>query len=365
MSFTPKHLKSLVEVAMQNNASDIHIREGEPPCLRIRGDLIQVKSNKNIEAQDVRDFCQIIFNDEKTYSQYDKLRELDGVYEIPGSCRMRYNFFKFNGSHGLVLRLVNMKVPTIDELNLSESLKQIIRKRRGLILVTGATGSGKSTTLAAMIDYLNEKETKHILTIEDPIEYLHSQKKSRITQREVGRDTEDYLTGLRSALRQDPDVILLGELRDSESVAVALKAAETGHLVLATVHTTDAVATISRILSMFPPEEVNEVKKRLAESLYSTISQRMLKAKDKGKIAIAQEIMVSNPGVKECIRGDEPLERILTIIEKGGTNELDITCQSFDQHILQLYEKGLITQKEAEKSVKSKSNFLQKLLIEE
>ena len=215
-----------------------------------------------------------------------------------------------------------------------------------------------------MIDYINSKESKHIVTIEDPIEFIHPQKNSRISQREVGTDTDSYQTGLKAALRQDPDVILLGELRDAESISTALKAAETGHLVLATLHTTDVIATIGRILSMFSPDEQDDVRKRLADSLFATISQRMLKSKkSKTGIIIAQEIMVTSPGIKECIRGEETLERIYSIIEKGGTNDLGIKCQSFDQHVYKLFKKDLITESEAKKSVRSQNDFLQKQLI--
>lgn len=364
MAFSESNFHALVSVALDNGASDIHIRSGEPPCLRIRGDLVPVKSNKNIEMEDVKDICKILFHNDDMMENFDAIKDFDSVYEIENICRMRFNYFRYNNKPGLIIRLVGMKVPSIDELNLSPSLKKIARTKRGLVLVTGATGSGKSTSLAAMIDHINEVETRHIVTIEDPIEYVHPQKKSRVSQREIGTDTEDYKSALRAALRQDPDVILLGELRDADSISTALKAAETGHLVLATVHTTDALATIGRIFSMFPPEELIDVRKRLADALSATISQRMIKGKDRKRIFIAQEIMVSNPGVKECIRGDEPLERIVSIIEKGGTNALGIHCQTFDQHILKLFEKGLISQDEAEKSVKSQSDFLQKLMFE-
>ncbi|EQC45261.1 type IV pilus twitching motility protein PilT [Bacteriovorax sp. Seq25_V] len=364
MAFSLNNLNSLISVALQNNASDIHIRSGEPPCLRIRGELVPVKSNKNIEFEDVKDICNIIFPQHEL-EHFDHIKDLDFVYEIPELCRIRYNFFRYSNKIGLILRLVPMNVPEIDDLNLSPILKSIVTKKRGLILVTGATGSGKSTTLAALINQINETETRHIVTIEDPIEFLHPQKKSRITQREIGTDTEDFTSALRAAMRQDPDVILIGELRDAESISTALKASETGHLVFATVHTTDAIATIGRILSMFPPEELIDVRKRLADSLFATISQRMVKStKVKRGVVIAQEIMVTNPGVKECIRGEEPMDRIIQIIEKGGTNELGVKCQSFDQNIMELYKKGLITKAEAEKSVRSKSDFVQKLMIE-
>ncbi len=363
MSFDLKHITALIEVAMQNNASDVHIREDETPALRIRGGLIPVKSNKNLKKEDIKSICEIMFKPEDLRN-FDNLLDLDGVYEIPDMCRVRYNFYRYNGKTAIILRIVNMKIHTIDDLNLSASLKSIALRKRGLILVTGATGSGKSTTLAAMIDYINTKESKHIVTIEDPIEFIHPQKNSRISQREVGTDTDNYQTGLKAALRQDPDVILLGELRDAEAIQTALKAAETGHLVLATLHTTDVIATISRMLSMFPPDEQNDVRKRLADALFSTISQRMLKSKEsKTGITIAQEIMVTSPGIKECIRGDEQLERIYSILEKGGTNDLGIKCQSFDQHVYKLFKKGLVTESEAKKAVRSQNDFLQKQII--
>ena len=365
MAFEEKHLRALVEVAQENNASDIHIREGEAPALRIRGGLVPVKSNKNLSAEDIQQLCKIMFK-ESDADVFDEIKDLDGVFEIKDICRLRYNFYRFNNKSAIVIRIVNMAVSTIDELNLSSTLKHIAKRKRGLVLVTGATGSGKSTTLAAMIDYINTKESRHIVTIEDPIEFIHPQKKSRISQREVGTDTENFQTGLKSALRQDPDVILLGELRDGESVGTAIKAAETGHLVLATLHTTDVVATISRILSLFTPEEQDDVRKRLADALFATVSQRMLKSKvSKTGIIIAQEIMVTSPGIKECIRGEEPLERIYIIIEKGGTNDLGIKCQSFDQHVFKLFKKGLIDETEAKKSVRSQNDFLQKQLIVE
>ena len=363
MSFDLKHLRALIEVAMQNNASDVHIREGETPALRIRGGLVPVKSNKDLTTEDILNLCKVILKTED-FDRIDEITDLDGVFEIEGLCRLRYNFYRYNGKAAIIIRIVNMKIYSIDELNLSSSVKSIALRKRGLVLVTGATGSGKSTTLAAMIDYINSKESKHIVTIEDPIEFIHPQKNSRISQREVGTDTDSYQTGLKAALRQDPDVILLGELRDAESISTALKAAETGHLVLATLHTTDVIATIGRILSMFSPDEQDDVRKRLADSLFATISQRMLKSKkSKTGIIIAQEIMVTSPGIKECIRGEEALERIYSIIEKGGTNDLGIKCQSFDQHVYKLFKKDLITESEAKKSVRSQNDFLQKQLI--
>ncbi|AYF44182.1 MULTISPECIES: type IV pilus twitching motility protein PilT [Halobacteriovorax] len=364
MGFEFSHFKSLVNVAIDNNASDIHIRAEETPCFRINGDMVSVKSNKTLTTESVLDILRLLTKDNKQIGNLEDIKDLDGAVDFEDICRLRFNYFRYNNKNGIVLRVVKKEIPSFKELGLSDSLKQIIRAKRGLILVTGATGSGKSTTLASMIDYINSKRAKHIITIEDPIEFIHTQKKSRITQREVGIDTENFEDGLKFALRQDPDIILLGELRDQKSVEIALKAAETGHLVLATVHTTDAISTISRIISMFSSDEQTEARKRLSDALYSTISQRMIKSKKSPNgVRVAQEIMVTGPGVKECIRGDEPIDRILSIIENGGTNSGDIPCESFDQAIFTLLERGYITEEDASKEVRSAGDFMRKLML--
>ena len=277
MAFSAKHLRSLTEVAVNHAASDIHIRTGEPPCLRIRGDLVPIQT-KDFKLKDIIDLAKILvgIDAEKDISVED-LNEVDGSYEIEGICRLRYNIFGYTQRMGIVLRIINSVVPTIESLGFSSIIKKIALQPRGLILVTGATGSGKSTTLAAMISYINRKKHAHILTIEDPIEYVYTQDQSRITQREIGIDTISFANALRAALRQDPDIILIGEMRDKETISIALKAAETGHLVLSTVHTTDAIRTVGRVVSMFPEGEQEDVRKRLADNLYATISQRMLK----------------------------------------------------------------------------------------
>jgi twitching motility protein PilT len=261
------------------------------------------------------------------------------------------------------MRLVRNSIPTIEGLGLPKILSSIALHRRGMILVTGATGSGKSTTLAAMINHINNQRGAHIVTIEDPIEYLHPQIKSRITQREVARDTQSFTAGLRAALRQDPDIILIGEMRDPETVAIALKAAETGHLVFSTVHTTNAVSTIGRIISMFPPEEQDDVRKRLAENLYATIGQRMLKKMSNKGVVIAMEVMITGPGVKECILGNEPLSRLYKIIHEGhgpGGNG----SQTFDQHVMEIFNAGIISKETALEAAESQSDFMQKLMVD-
>ncbi len=361
MAFSKQNLESLVKVAVQHNASDIHIRAFEAPCLRIRGELVPVQT-KDFSETDLVDITKILLQERASLTNLDEINELDGGYELPGLCRLRFNYFRFSGKMGIILRIVSIDVPNTRDLGMPDVINKISEQKRGLILVTGATGSGKSTTLAAMIDHINSTKPTHIVTIEDPIEYIHPQKKARISQREIGVDTDNFAVALRAALRQDPDIILIGEMRDPETVAIALKAAETGHLVLSTVHTTDAITTIGRIISLFPPSEQEDVRKRLSENLYSTISQRMLRNKSKG-VVIAQEIMVTSPGVRECIRGEEPISRLNTIISQGkdrGGNG----SQSFDQNIMSLYQSGQITKEVALEAVTSQSDFVQKLLVD-
>jgi len=362
MAFSLKNFITLVQVGLQHHASDIHIRMGESPCLRIRGDLVPIQT-KNFTKEDIEDICKILFQDENVTSKLAKIKEFDGGYTVPDMCRIRFNFYHFNEKMGLILRLVKNAIPTIESLNLPPIIGDIAMEHTGLVLVTGPTGSGKSTTLAAMISHINHLTHNHIVTIEDPIEYLHPQVKSRLSQREVGRDTESFQAGLRAALRQDPDIIMIGEMRDPETVSIALKAAETGHLVVSTVHTTNAISTIGRIISLFPPEEQPDVRKRLAENLRATIGQRMLKSATGKGVVLAVEIMINGPGVKECILGEEPLARIQEIIEeghgKGGNGS-----QSFDQHLMALFKKGLITKETALESSETASDFLQKMLVE-
>lgn len=361
MSFTTKHLASLIQVAVQHQASDVHIRSGETPVLRIKGDLVPVQT-KNFSVEDIVDIMSIMTNDPEFHQKVNTINELDGGYSVPEMCRVRFNFFRFSTQLGIILRVIKDKVPTLKELGMPAILSQIALQNRGLILITGATGSGKSTTLAAMINHINENRASHILTIEDPIEYVHKQQSSRITQREIGIDTGSYTEALRAALRQDPDVILVGEMRDPETVSTALKAAETGHVVFSTMHTTNVLTTIGRIISMFSPQEQPEIRKRMAENIHAIIGQRMLPGKNQNVI-LAQEIMVTNPGVKEAIQGKEDIGRIQTIMangfQKGGSGG-----QTFDQHIMRLYQDKLITKETALEAVSSQADFIQKLIVE-
>lgn len=361
MAFTLKNLSSLVSVAINHKASDIHIRTNETPCLRISGELVPVQT-KVFNADDLNDIAKILTSENPSEIIASAKEEIDGAFTILDLCRIRYNIFSYFGQLGIVLRIINTHVPKLAELDMPKVLGKIALQKRGLVLVTGATGAGKSTTLAAMIDHINDNKSSHIITIEDPIEYMYVQKKSRISQREIGRDTDDFSSGLRAALRQDPDVISIGEMRDQLTVNTALKAAETGHVVFSTLHTTNTVTTIGRLISMYPAHEQPEVRKRLAENLHAIIGQRMLTGKN-GRIVIAQEIMVMSPGIRDCIIGKDDLNRIPSIISQGlgkSTNG----GQTFDQHIMYLYQKGFIDKEVALEAVSSQSDFIQKLIVE-
>lgn len=361
MAFSLKNLSSLLNVAIQHKASDIHIRTNEVPCLRIRGDLVPIQT-KTFTPEDLNDIIKILVGGNNEFTQLNDKSEIDGAYGIEGLCRIRFNIFRYFGQFGIVLRIINTQVPTLASLDMPKIISRIALQKRGMILVTGATGSGKSTTLSAMINHINENRASHIISIEDPIEYLHMQKMSRISQREVGKDTEDFASGLRSALRQDPDVISIGEMRDPITANIALKAAETGHVVFSTLHTTNTVTTIGRIISMFPDYEQPEVRKRLAENLYAIIGQRMLPGKN-GRTVIAQEIMVTSPGIRDCIAGKDDINRIPTILSQGQGKSTN-GSQTFDQHIMYLYQKGIIDKEVALDAVSSQSDFIQKLIVE-
>jgi len=359
MAFTKEDFIKLVKSAAANGVSDIHIRTNERPCFRLRGDLVPVKTEP-YSYDDVKDIALIIMKDEAKKANIDNEKEVDGSYTIPKICRVRYNLFRYQGKMGIILRLINAAIPTTEELGIPPIVNKIASTHNGLVLVTGATGSGKSSTLAAMINHVNKTKPVHILTLEDPVEYIHQPIKARITQREIGEDTENFGAALRSALRQDPDIILIGEMRDAETISIAIKAAETGHLVFGTVHTTDALNTIGRLISMFPPEEQDAVRARIADNLYATVSQRLLKTVDgKGRVA-AQEIMITSPGIREAINDPENIAEIYTYIEKGkrGTG-----TQSFDQHITDLYKEGKISLEEAKSSASSPEDFERNLMF--
>ena len=359
MALTKESFLKLIKSASDSGVSDIHLRTDERPCFRLKGDLIPVKMDP-LTPEDIKLACGMMIKDTEIVKNIDKIKEHDGSFSIPKICRVRYNFMRYQGKMGLILRLISDKIPTTEELKLPLVINKIAEANAGLVLVTGATGSGKSSTLAAMINYINRTSAVHILTLEDPVEYVHTPVKARITQREIGQDTDDFNSALRSALRQDPDIILIGEMRDAETISIALKAAETGHLVFGTVHTTDALSTIGRLISMFPPEEQNVVRVRIADNLHATVSQRLLKTSDgKGRVA-AQEIMINNPGIKESILDSSKTKDIYLYIEKGKNTS---GAQSFDQHITKLYKDGMITMEEAKSNASKPEDFERNLMF--
>lgn len=359
MALTKETFLSIIKTASASGVSDIHLRTEEKPCFRLRGDLVQVKSEP-LTTEDMKLICSLMVKDKEVLSGIDRIKEHDGSFSVPNICRVRYNILRYQGKLGVILRLISDKVPTTEDLKLPSVINKIASANAGLVLVTGATGSGKSSTLAAMINYINKTSAVHVLTLEDPVEYVHAPIKARITQREIGQDTSDFNSALRSALRQDPDIILIGEMRDAETISIAIKAAETGHLVFGTVHTTDALSTIGRLISMFPPEEQHSVRMRLADNLHATISQRLLKTKDgKGRVA-AQEIMINNPGIRESIQDPSKTKEIYTYIEKGKNAS---GAQSFDQHITKLYKDGLITLEEAKGNATKPEDFERNLMF--
>ncbi len=352
-------LDKLLTVGVQNGASDIHFRPGDPPIYRVNGVLRPLRTEKLL-PEHTREVALHLIHDALVKTQIDTLQEHDASYGLAGVARFRVNIYRQRGTLAVILRIIPANVPTIDGLGLPAVLKTIASQDRGLVLVTGATGSGKSSTLAAMIEHINATESLHILTIEDPIEFVYKNVRSSISQREIGPDTGSFATALRAALRQDPDVILVGEMRDTETIDIALKASETGHLVLSTVHTTDASRTINRLVSVFNAEEQQMVRLRLADSLKATVSQRLLPRADNKGRAVALEIMVQTKSVQEYIREDRANE-LKDVIEKGRDT---YGTQSFDQHLSQMYRQGIITLDTARGAATNPADFQRALEFE-
>ncbi len=321
----------ILKAAIQRGASDIHVKSGDFIRARIRGDLVPI-TKQQVPPDQARQLAQQLVP-EWERGNIDKIRDYDCSWGASGVGRFRVNIFRQRGTMGIIMRVIPFEIPTLEEMNLPASLAQIADHRRGLVLVTGVTGSGKSTTLAAMLNHINETQAQHILTLEDPIEFLHRDKKSSLTQREVGTDTESFNKGLRAALREDPDTILVGEMRDTETIDIALKAAETGHLVLSTLHTQNAVKTLSRVIAVFPREEQEMVRVRLAESIVAVISQRLLPRKDAVGRIPAVEIMRATSTIRDLIREPHRTEEIVDLIAEGREQ---YKSQTFDQHLADL-----------------------------
>ncbi|HEC59817.1 MAG TPA: type IV pilus twitching motility protein PilT [Methylophaga sp.] len=332
-------ITELLTFSAKNNASDLHISAGEPPMIRVDGDIRRINVPE-LDNTEVRTMVYDIMND-KQRKDFEEFLEADFSFEIPGLARFRVNAFNQNRGVAAVFRTIPSKVLTLEELGAPDIFKTIADNPRGIVLVTGPTGSGKSTTLAAMVDYKNDKSNEHILTIEDPIEFVHKSKKCLVNQREVHRDTLGFSEALRSALREDPDIILVGELRDLETIELALTAAETGHLVFGTLHTSSAAKTIDRIIDVFPAAEKSMVRSMLSESLRAVISQTLLKKIGGGRVA-AHEIMIGTAAIRNLIREDK-VPQMYSAIQTGGA----VGMQTLDQCLQDLVRRQKITKSDA------------------
>jgi len=356
----PRVFDKFLAASVKAGASDVHLKSNAQPTLRVHGVLKEVKLDA-ITNEGMDNLVAHILRKNRLEIDLAKIKEYDTSYYMDGVGRFRVNVLRSKGNFGLVLRIIPSNVPSLDDLGLPAVLKKIAHEERGCVLVTGVTGSGKSTTLAAMINEVNATMRKHIVTIEDPIEFLHTDKLSRITQREVGSDTESFANALRGALRQDPDVILVGEMRDAITIDTGLKAAETGHLVFSTVHTTDAAKTIGRIIDVFPAEAQPQIRMRLAENLKATISQRLLRKADGAGRVVAMEIMVVTMSASEMIKDMNRTHEITDYLEKGKEH---YGSQSFDQHLIELYQAGTITFETAKTAASNPSDFERALYVQ-
>ena len=342
-------IAELLAFSVKNKASDLHLSAGLPPMIRVDGDVRRI----NIPALDHKQVHALVYDimSDKQRRDFEEFLEVDFSFEIPGLARFRVNAFNQNRGAGAVFRTIPTEIWTLEDLACPKIFKELINQPQGLILVTGPTGSGKSTTLAAMVDHVNKNEYGHILTIEDPIEFVHTSQKCLVNQREVHRDTHGFNEALRSALREDPDYILVGELRDLETIRLALTAAETGHLVFGTLHTTSAAKTIDRIVDVFPAEEKSMVRSMLSESLQAVISQTLLKKIGGGRVA-AHEIMIGTPAIRNLIREDK-VAQMYSAIQTGGA----LGMQTLDMCLKGLLAKGLISRDSAREKAKIQENF--------
>jgi len=351
------HVNDLLKIAVDAGASDLHLKVGSYPMMRVRGALIPATDEKRLDHEDVVAMSAAVMSTSQR-QRFKEAQEVDLAYSVPGLGRFRCNIFQQRGTVGLVLRVIPMHIRSTDDLGLPQVLKQIAQEERGLVLVTGTTGSGKSTTLAAMVDYINRHRCTHVMTVEDPIEFLHRDQKSIVNQREVSVDTRSFAQALRSALRQDPDVILVGEMRDFETIETGLLAAETGHLVFSTLHTLDATETINRIIAVFPPHQQKQVRLQLASVLRAVVSQRLMPRADGDGRAPAVEVMISTPFIRDCIVDKDKTHLIHGAIA-AGTSQYGM--QTFDQSIFQLYKKELITYDEALRRASNPDEFKLKI----
>jgi len=351
------NINDLLKIAVDRKSSDLHLKVGSHPVIRVDGELLPLPELKRLMQEDTIAMAFSIMNARQKQRFKEEL-ELDIAYQVPGLGRFRCNVFQQRGAVGLVLRVIPARIQSVRELMLPPVLERICEERRGMILCTGTTGSGKSTSLAAMLDYINATRTEHIITIEDPIEFLHRDKKSIVNQREIDVDTRAFSGALRAALRQDPDVLLVGEMRDYETIETALLAAETGHLVFSTLHTLDATETINRIISVFPPHHQKQIRIQLAQVLKSVVSLRLVPRADGIGRVPAAEVLISTAYIRECIENKEKTKYIREQISLGTSQ---YGMQTFDQSLYQLFKSGLITLDEALKRATNPDEFRLKI----
>lgn len=338
-------IAELLDFSVKHNASDLHLSAGVPPMLRIDGDMRKLEMDAFNHAE-VHALIFDIMNDAQR-SEYEENLEIDFSFELPNVGRFRVNAFNQSRGCAAVFRTIPMTIPSFEDISAPEIFEKISNYEKGLVLVTGPTGSGKSTTLAAMVDYINRNHKKHILTIEDPIEFTHPNKKCLVNQREVHRDTHSFEASLRSALREDPDVILVGELRDKETISLALTAAETGHLVFGTLHTSSAAKTIDRIIDVFPGADKDMVRSMMSESLRAVIAQKLLKRNGGGRVA-CHEVMIATPAIRNLIREDK-VAQMLSMIQTGSATGM----QTMEQAARQLLMQGLVDQEEVQQKIET------------
>jgi twitching motility protein PilT len=332
-------MERIIKAAVDRGASDLHIKAGDVFRARINGKLVPL-TKQTLTPEQTRTIALHLMPNEDDKARIDTLTDYDCSWAANGIGRFRVNILKQRSSFMVVMRVIPFEVPTFEKLKLPAALARVAEAERGMVLVTGVTGSGKSSTMAAMVNYINAHENRHILTLENPIEFLHTDIQSAITQREIGSDTQDFKMGLRAALRQDPDVVMIGEMRDAETIDTAIKAAETGHLLISTLHTPDAQSTIMRIMAMFPPEEQEVVRIRLSETLHAVVSQRLLPRADGQGRAVAAEILIVTPAVRDMIADGKRIGEIRDYIAEGRDQ---YGMQTFDQHLTDLVQEGVVT----------------------
>lgn len=347
--------QTILQYASENHSSDIHVTPMSPLMIRVDGELIAV-SDHILTPQETHDIIRPMM-DEKMWTELEQMGELDFAYSFPGFSRVRVNAFRQRGTYGMAMRILSFIIPTPQQLGLPRSVVDLTNRKRGLVLVTGATGSGKSTTLASLINVIAENYAKHIITLEDPIEYLHKHKKSIVAQREVGADTQSYANALRAALRQDPDVILVGEMRDLETISIAITAAETGHLVFSTLHTNSTSDAINRVIDVFPPHQQQQIRIQLASVLEGVIAQQLLPRTDGGRVA-AFEVLLANSAVRNLIREGKAFQ-IPSMIQTGKKEGM----QTMDDTIYELLMSSFITKESAVQFALDQNAMIEKTAI--